>query len=213
MRTKRLGFGALLVVALMPACERTLLDERFYDRRLLAWTVADDPDTVEGPSRWQVEADGWLHQRSNIWGRRGDYIGRWYGTFLIAGDPGWKDYTLSLRAKPGDDDGFGVVFRYEDAAHFYRLLFIEDRLNGGPLARLDKRVGADYVELWSARRGFMVGVEMRIEVRLEGDLLSASVDGEKLFEVRDGSYPSGRIGLFCYAQEDQAFDDVLVIAR
>jgi hypothetical protein len=213
MRIVRLGLGALLLAATSAACERTLLDERFYDKRLLAWTAVDDPDTLEGPSRWEVADDGWLHQKSNIWGRRGDYIGRWYGTFLVAGDPGWKDYTLRLRAKPGDDDGFGVVFRYEDATHFYRLLFIEDKLNGGPLTRLDKRAGADYVELWSAKRGFTVGAEMKIQIHLEGDLISASVDGAQIFQVRDGSYRSGRIGLFCYAQQEQAFDDVKVTAN
>src|SRR5262245_21793437 len=64
-----------------------LLDERFNDSRLINWTVVDDQDTLEGPSDWRVGPDGWLHQRSNIWGRRGDFLGRWLGTCLIAGDP------------------------------------------------------------------------------------------------------------------------------
>jgi len=66
---------------LLSACtNEVLLDERFHDTRLINWTIVDDPDTIEGPSDWRVEADGWLHQRSNIWGRRGDFIGRWFGT-------------------------------------------------------------------------------------------------------------------------------------
>src|SRR6266849_6637519 len=94
---------------------RVLLDERFHDTRLINWTVVDDPDTIEGPSDWRVESDGWVHKHSNVWGLRGDFIGRWYGTYLVAGDAGWKDYKLSVKAKPEDDDGFGVVFRYQDA--------------------------------------------------------------------------------------------------
>jgi hypothetical protein len=188
-----------------------LLDERFHDARLINWTVVDDPDTLEGPSDWRVGQDGWLHQHSNIWGRRGDFIGRWFGTFLVAGDLDWKDYTLSVKAKPSDDDGFGVVFRYEDPEHFYRLLFLQDGLSGGPITRLDKREGADYTELYAIATGYRMGAEMTIEVRVVGDVIKASVDGKHLFEVKDSSYKYGKIGLFCYAQSGQAFDDVRVV--
>jgi len=194
-------------------CSRVLLDERFHDQRLANWTVIDDPDTVEGPSDWKVEEDGWLHQRSNIWGRRGDFIGRWYGTYLVTGDSAWSDYTFQLKAKPTDDDGFGVVFRFVDPEHFYRLIFEQDGFNGGPITRLDKRDGADYTELWSAPRGYRPGAEMVIEVEADGPNLIARVDGHVLFEVKDGSYLRGKIGLFCYAQSGQAFDDVTVISK
>lgn len=190
-----------------------LLDERFHDTRLTNWSVVSDPDTVEGPPNWRVEADGWLHQESNIWGRRGDFIGRWYGTFLLAGDAGWADYTLSVKAKPEDDDGFGVVFCYQDAEHFYRLLFLEDGLGGGPITRLDRREGADYTELWSIKKGYRPGAEIMIEVNVEGDVIMARVDGTPLFEITDVSYKRGRIGLFCYAQKGQAFDDVRVLRK
>src|SRR4030095_3965644 len=184
-------------IALCGCSNRVLLDERFHDARLTNWTAVTDPDTVEGPPDWRVEADGWLHQRSNIWGRRGDFLGRWYGTYLIAGDAGWADYALSVKAKPEDDDGFGVVFRYQDAEHFYRLLFLQDGLSGGPITRLDRREGSDYTQLWSNEKGYRPGTEMLIEVNVERDLIKASVDGKPLFEVRDGSYTRGKIGLFC----------------
>lgn len=190
---------------------RVLLDERFHDARLINWSVVDDPDTIEGQSEWRVEADGWLHQRSNVWGRRGDFIGRWYGTYLVAGDDAWKDYELSVKANPIDDDGFGVVFRYQDPDHFYRLLLLQDGLSGGPITRLDRREGADYTELWSVAKGYRTSTEMTIEVRVDGDVIKASVDGRQLFEVKDGSYTHGKVGLFCYAQKGQSFDDVRVV--
>jgi hypothetical protein len=190
-----------------------LLDERFHDTRLINWVVVDDPDTIEGPSDWRVEEDGWVHQQSNMWGRRGDFLGRWYGTFLIAGEAGWQDYTLSVTAKPEDDDGFGVVFRYQDPAHFYRLLFLQDGMSGGPITRLDRREGADYTELWSKEQGYRPGAEMAIEVTVHGDVITASVDGRQLREVKDSRYSRGKIGLFCYAQKGQAFDDVKVVSQ
>ena len=199
--------------ALSACANAVLLDERFHDTRLLNWSVVDDPDTIEGPSDWRVEGDGRLHQRSNIWGRRGDFLGRWYGTFLVSGDSNWTDYEISLRAIPVDDDGFGVVFRYQDAEHFYRLFFLQDGLSGGPITRLDRREGPDYTELWSLNKGYRPGVEISIEVSVVGDLMKASVDGKFLFEVRDSSIQRGRIGLFCYAQSGIAFDDVRVVSN
>ena len=210
----RIFAHSVVCVAMLPlwgCANRVLLDERFHDARLINWTVVDDPDTIEAPSDWRVEPDGWLHQRSNIWGRRGDFIGRWFGTYLVAGDAGWEDYTLSVKAKPIDDDGFGVVFRYQDPEHFYRLLFLQDGLSGGPITRLDRREGADYTELWSIAKGYRQGTEVEIEVTVAGDLIIASMGGRQLFEVKDGSYRRGKIGLFCYAQNGQAFDDVRVV--
>lgn len=198
-------------LALWGCANSVLLDERFHDARLINWTVVDDPDTIEGPSDWRVGPDGWLDQRSNVWGRRGDFVGRWFGTYLVAGDTRWKDYTLAVKAKPADDDGFGVVFRYQDSEHFYRLLFLQDGLNGGPITRLDRREGADYTELWSVARGYRTGIEMTIVISVDGDVIAASVDRNPLFEVNDGSYKDGKIGLFCYAQKGQAFDDVRVV--
>ncbi|MFY9556221.1 MAG: hypothetical protein WAV20_03275 [Blastocatellia bacterium] len=197
-------------ILLSGCASKTLLDERFHDTRLINWKAVDDPDTIETPSDWRVDSGGWVHQRSNIWGRRGDFLGRWYGTFLIAGDASWRDYTLSAKAKPEDDDGFGIVFRYQDPEHFYRLLFLQDGLSGGPITRLDRREGADYTELWSSEKGYRPGVEIIIEVKVDGNVISALVDGRPLFEVTDGSYRQGKIGLFCYAQKGQAFDDVKV---
>ena len=197
----------------LQACERVALDERFHNKELTGWTAVDDPDTLEGPSLWRVEKDGWLHQRSNIWGRRGDFLGRWYGTYLITGDPVWRDYLVSIKARPGDNDGFGLVFRWMDGQHFYRLLFIEDEMNGGPVTRLDKRIGDDYTEIWSLKDGFRAGSEMVIELETSGETIKGRLNGRALFEAMDTTYGMGKVGLFCYAQSDQAFDDVKVIMK
>ena len=210
----RLILSLIVPGLILSGCKRVLLDERFHEDRLTKWTVIDDPETIEGPSSWRVERDGWLHQRSNIWGRRGDFLGRWYGTSLVAGDTSWTDYRLTLQAEPKDDDGFGVVFRFADPEHFYRLLFIEDGFNGGPITRLDKRNGPDYTELWSEKKGFRVGKAMFIQIDVDGEFMTATVDGRRLFSVGDdAAYPRGKIGLFCYAQNDQAFDDITVTRK
>ena len=206
-------FCALFLALLLQGCARVVFDERFHNTWLTGWTVVDDPETLEGPSVWRVESDGWLHQHGNIWGRRGDFLGRWYGTFLIAGDSAWRNYSLSVKAKPRDNDGFGVVFRWIDGQHFYRLLFVQDELNGGPVTRLDKRIGDDYTEIWSNKEGFREGSELLIDLELSGETIKGRLNGRQLFELRDATHQKGKIGLFCYAQSDQAFDDVKVTLR
>lgn len=205
--------GLLALILSTTSCNRVVLDERFYDASLKNWTVFEDAGTIEGPSKWAVEKDGWLHQRSNIWGKRGDFLGQWYGTYLVAGSASWKNYGFTVRAKPTDNDGFGVVFRFRDLEHYYRLLFIEDGMNGGPLTRLDRRDGGDFKELWSSKTGYKPGEEMAIFVEVDGDSISASVNGSLLCKVNDQSYTSGKIGLFCFAQDGQAFDDVRVVLK
>jgi hypothetical protein len=209
----RVSLGALIIIAsiMLPGCDRTALDERFYDPSLPGWTVIDDPNTVEGKSVWRVERDGWLHQRSNIWGRRGDFIGRWYGTYLVAGDSAWRDYKFTVRAKPDDNDGFGVVFRFQDPTHFYRFFLLQDGMSGGPLTRLDKREGPDYTEIWSAHQGYKASQEVTIGVQVVGNTIRIDLNGVRLVEARDDSYRQGKIGLFCYAQDGQAFNNVRVI--
>ena len=203
----------LLLSLLFTSCNRVLLDEKFQNKSLSQWTIIDDPDTVEIPSEWRVEDDGWLHQRSNIWGKRGDFLDRWYGTFLVSGDPNWNDYRLSVTAVPDDNDGFGIVFCFQDGEHFYRLLFLNDSLNGGPLTRFDKRIGADYTEIWSTKRGYQKGVQMVIEVDMIGDNYRAVVNGKELFQAQDTEYKRGKIGLFCFAQSNQKFANVRVERR
>src|SRR5262249_28966978 len=204
---------AITVAVMLSGCRRVVLDERFYDSRLDNWTVVDDPDTIEGPSVWRVEGDRWLHQSSNIGGRRGDFMGRWYGTCLVAGDTDGRDYSLTVRARPADNDGFGVVFRFRDPDHFYRLLLIDDGMSGGPLTPLDKPNCPAYTEMWSARRGHRAGFETDIAVSVDGDSIQVSLDGSPLIDLRDGSYGAGKIGLFCFAQAGQAFTDVKVVLK
>ena len=81
------------------------------------------------------------------------------------------------------------------------------------MTRLDKRAGEDYTELWSSRQGYRVGTELHIQISVEGDTIKAAVDGRDLFEVKDDSYRHGKVGLFCYAQNGQAFDDIKVILK
>jgi hypothetical protein len=78
---------------------------------------------------------------------------------------------------------------------------------------LDKRDGADYTELWSAPSAYRTQSETTIEISVTDNRIKATVDGRVLFELEDGSYRQGKVGLFCFAQGGQAFDDARVTGR
>ena len=78
---------------------------------------------------------------------------------------------------------------------------------------MDRRSGDDYTEIWSTKEGFREGSEVMIEIEAVGDTITGKLNRRVLFEVQDSTYLKGKVGLFCYAQGDQAFDDVKVILK
>lgn len=115
---------------------------------------------------------------------------------LVAGEAGWRDYTVTVRLQPLTARGaVGVAFRYETARHHYRLV-----LDGGEALRL-LRIEHDRHDVL-AEEPFACGADAACELRVEvrGDRIVASVAGRAAFDVRDGRYPAGRVGLLATGQ-------------
>jgi hypothetical protein len=47
----------------------------------------------------------------------------WEGPRIVAGADTWTDYTYSVDLQNLDDDGIGILFRYQDEDNFYRVSF------------------------------------------------------------------------------------------
>ncbi|MFC1714489.1 hypothetical protein ACFL6S_12545 [Candidatus Poribacteria bacterium] len=126
---------------------------------------------------------------------------------LVTGDPLWTDYTLKVRLQAYRDDGFvGIMFRYETSRTNYQLGFAE-----GKYLRLIR----EYHETQDviAEMPFEYSLERiyELSVKVEGDHILAYLDGEQKFDIQDGSYPKGRVGVA--AQVPAAFDEVKVTAE
>jgi rhamnogalacturonan endolyase len=126
---------------------------------------------------------------------------------LVTGDPLWTDYTLKARLQPLRDDGFvGIVFRYETSRTNYRFGF-----DSGKYLRLIKDYHRTHDTLAEMRFEYSCERIYELEVRIEGDHILAYVDGELKFELHDGNYPRGRVGIA--AQVPAAFDELQVTAE
>lgn len=181
-----------------------ILLEDAFDGPLIGWSVRDSGST-SGPSAWFTDG-GLCFQSSNI--HTPNSAVAYPGTTLVRGDVQWTDYSLQVRAKPWDDDGFGVLFRYTGAGDYYRY-------------SLDRQRG--YRRLVSCRNGvfrtlaedtvaYDRWVWQDIEVVVVGDRIRVISDGETVFDVTDADHARGAIGLYTWANYMTAFDDLIVRA-
>ena len=184
---------------------RWLLDEQFLAFDPGRWTVVDDGDQ-QGPSDWHV-SDGELRQSTNILG--GSSAGadpEKPGTHVIAGDPAWRDYRLTVVLQSDDDDAIGAFVRYADDDNYYRLSL--DRQGG--YRRLVKRVNGVVTVLWEDGVRYEVGRRYVLTLDAVGDVLTGHLNGTQLFRVRDPDLAAGRIGLYCWANTGARFAEVRV---
>jgi hypothetical protein len=180
----------------------------FDDGDMAGWTVGG----LLGS--WTVSAEeGVLRQNSNDFGGSEGAEGSYLGTYVTAGGPSWRDYDFMARVRPVDNDGIGLIFRYEDSSNYYRFLWVGDESSTGPLRRLDRIKGGVQTVLKSdggeAAR-YDSGRWYNLEASLDGDVIGVYIDGVLWGEVRDVEIESGGAGLFSYAQVGVEFDDVMV---
>jgi hypothetical protein len=125
-------------------------------------------------------------------------------------DGAFKDVTLSVRARPLSgqvDQGFGLVWRYQDANNYYIT-----RCNA------DEDNCTIYHTVKGSRRAFLnqsvkVAKNTWHSLKLEatGDHFVVSYDGNKVLDARDDTFKeAGRVGLWTKADSVIEFDDFTV---
>jgi hypothetical protein len=182
-----------------------LFEDHFAHGDMAAWTVVDE-GTLAGPSAWSI-VDGAVRQTEDIHSPPNDRdtLDK-PGTLLLAGDPAWRDYVVTVRLGSNDDDSVGVVFRYADATHFLRFSWDRQRA----YRRLVKNVGGVYTLLWEDDVAYELGREYELTFAVDGPALRGYVDGVPMFVVDDYAIPAGRIGLYTWGNDFAWFRNVAV---
>ncbi len=194
----------------------------FEDGDDAGWNVVDDPEPQSGPSQWVVE-NGALAQKSNIWSYGPVELETKYhlGTHITTGDKNWEDYTFNAIVRSTDNDGIGLIFRYQDPKNYYRILLMNDPAWSGrdssgvpvntPLQRLQKFVDGEPYILAERKvsRAFPSGW-FTLTADARGDTLRAYLNGTLLFAALDGTWPDGKIGMLSYANAGAFYDSVSV---
>lgn len=227
----RMFFNSLLFVALLGVAaspvhpsnaQDVLFSEDFESGVAAGWTFMDDPEPQSGPGNWDV-LGGELRQSSNIWSYGPVDLETKYhlGTHGSAGDMAWTDYTLNATLRSSDNDGMGLLVRYQDERNYYRVLVMNDPawsgrdMNGQPvnsaLQRIQKFVDGEPVTLAEnlVSSAWPPGY-FSLSVDVRGDSIRAFLDGKLILAARDTTFSGGRIGVMSYANTGAHYDDIQV---
>jgi len=191
--------------------QKFIFKEDFNQSLGVNWKVVDDKPSYSGPSNWFIENEV-LRQTSNIWAYPEPQEYTYHlGTHVFAGSSDWQNYTINAILKATDNDGIGILFRYQDEKNYYRFLLIEDGNNGGPKRKIQKFVNGEVFTLYEKvvedaipNGWFSVSIDVR------NDSIKTFINGLQFNSVVDTTYSKGKIGLHCYAMSGAYFDSVYV---
>lgn len=154
------------------------------------WQIVDE-GTSSGPSQWWTDGES-FHQRSNI---HSSDLPKGSGTLAIAGESNWTNYSFKTQLKSQDDDGIGVVFRYQNTQNYYRFSMDEQR----QFRRLVRVKDGVATILQESAEGFNKGQDYTVKITVLDNLIKVYLDGQLLFERQDNSFATGKIGLYNWA--------------
>ena len=165
---------------------------------------------IEGQIAWQSllsdeGLDGWTARRSENypdgWSREGDTIvgeipRKKYGR-IVYGDPKWKSYVFSVRAKLESGSNLQIAFRVsEDGKSYYFL----DFLTGWRAVAISKKEAgvSGVTKLDVVNFPFEYGREYDITIAARGHSIISYIDGEMVNRLTDGSLTNGGVGFLMW---------------
>jgi hypothetical protein len=130
----------------------------------------------------------------------------------VAQDTSYADLEISVAfkaVKGNEDQGGGVVWRYQDADNYYicRMNPLEDNF------RVYKVVGGKRIQLATTKDDVKVpaGEWHTIKVTMNGEQIECFLDGKKHLDAKDATFKeAGKVGLWSKADAQSHFDTLSV---
>ena len=171
--------------------------------------VALVPDVVAKLLKAHVDATDYVNQHPDEAQTTADKGATF--NLCVAAEPVLKDVEVSVafKAVKGENDqGGGVVWRYQDANNYYvaRMNPLEDNF------RVYKVVGGKRSpEFQNAEVKIPSGEWHTLKVRMVGDHIECFLDDKKYLDVKDGTFTGvGKVGLWTKADAQTSFDNFQV---
>jgi hypothetical protein len=125
---------------------------------------------------------------------------------LPSASKSWSDYAVSMKIRSDDNDGIGVLFRYQDENNYYRFYWSAQ----GKVRRLEKRVNGAFHLLASDSVAYALGRNYTLQISLSGPAIQVVIDGRTIYSVKDSSLSHGSIALYSFYNRGSHFDNVRV---
>lgn len=186
------------------------VEDSFNDSGSLAhWTVVDD-GTRSGPSAWQI-LKGELYEPSNLYGPNVSSVDHRRGTYAYWNDPvarTWADYEFKVSLRTADDDGTGVMFRYQNSGNYYKFDMDSQR----SFRTLVKMVNGVETTLASVATGYSPNTPIKVTVYAVGSRINVLLDGINVFggAITDSDLPTGTVALYDWGCTEMYFDNFSV---
>ena len=142
---------------------------------------------------------------------------------IVAGDAeNWSNYVFSARCIPADDDGWGLMVRYQNPSNWYRIAFRRQNSASGCKGGLSiqKCVDGVFDQIMYDANAFprtfptvntpadvhVAAIDNQFQVLVVANPTSASPTFYSYGPFTDSSLTKGKIGLFSWAQLYQEYD-------
>jgi len=175
--------------------------------------IADRTGKGEG-SVWKVVADDTAPSKTgHVLAQTAEGPGPLFNLCVLDGSS-FQDGTISVRFKAvrgKTDQGGGIVWRYQDADHYYVARY--NPLEGN--YRAYKVVAGKRVQLATQEDLTMKAGEWHnLTVQMTGDRIECFLDGKKYLEAKDGAIPkAGKVGLWTKADAQTHFNEFTVSGK
>ena len=178
------------------------------DSSLPDWTVVDE-GTKDAPSSWQISS-GWLAQTTNIYGPDSSAVDNRKGTYAYWNEPEaffWSDYKFEVSLKATDNDGIGVMFRYQDPANYYKFDMDRER-NFRKLFKMYKGTETLLANV-TVTPGYPTNTQMQVKVAIDGNQINILLDGVNVFgsAITDSDIDCGTVALYDWGTAAAYFDN------
>ena len=181
-----------------------------FTNGLQGWTVVDE-GTIAAPSKW-LEGSGRLMQLSKIYGSNGSATDHRKGTYLYWNDPpalGWGSYALSVTFNNSDEDGVGVMFRYQNPSNYYKVDLDSQR----NFHKLFKMAGGIETTLAAESGAYGIGSNYVLRVEVTNSTITVLLNGTVLFggTITDSNnLMVGTVALYSWGSQGVFFNNLTV---
>lgn len=214
-------FVSLLLVSAsnwLQASPAPVIFEDDFETGIPGWTAVQPTggNYIEGPMLWAFDkTTDALSEQSNIYTDSSTFSLSRIGVMLINDTVAPSNFTYTARLTAGDDDGFGLIWGYQDEYTFYRAYFGRQARAGWPFqgTGVDRMNNGQITDLFGvgagAGPGFVntVGRPFDVTITVTDGLLTLTVVDDPLGTptpynlVTDAPLPTsgaGRVGIFSW---------------
>ncbi len=195
-----------------------LFNTDFMEDPLDGFEIVDDPKATQNkPSKWQHNTDkAQIEQRASIRGGSNLVNANKPGAYLVlrttSNRPLVQDFILTTTLRSDDDDGIGVVFRWQDVDNFYFFLMSVRHTYRMVARKIDGAFESLNVPALDDTQGYTKKELYEVKLEVQGANFSVHLDDILILQGSDTALPDpGRVGFMCRANNKAFFSQLSLI--